>query len=89
MSVFRDLKSPVGIHIKGWLFLVLSIIASIGLLIQFLSWQNLALLSIAIWAACRWYYYMFYVIEKYVDPEFKFAGLTSVLRFLLTKQERK
>lgn len=89
MSLFRDLKSPIWIHIKGWLFLVLAIIASIGLLIQVLSWQNAALLAIALWAACRWYYYMFYVIEKYVDPEFKFAGLTSVLRFLLTKQERK
>ncbi|MEI7985503.1 MAG: hypothetical protein WCI55_07725 [Armatimonadota bacterium] len=64
MRFFGDLKSSVAIHLKGWLFLVLAIIASIGLLIQNPSWQNLALLAIALWSACRWYYYMFYVIEK-------------------------
>ncbi len=83
MSVFRDLKSPTWIHVKGWLFLVLAIIASTGLLVQFFSLQNIALLAIALWAACRWYYYMFYVIEKYVDPEFKFAGLSSVVNYLV------
>lgn len=84
--MFRDLSNPVWIHVKGWLFFLLAVIASVGLLVQVLSWQNVALLAIALWAACRWYYYMFYVIEKYVDSEFKFAGLTSVLRYLATKK---
>ena len=88
MRLFGDLKSSVAIHIKGWLFLVLAIIASIGLLIQNLSWQNLTLLGIALWAACRWYYYMFYVIAKYVDPSFKFAGLGSFLRYCWKKDSK-
>jgi hypothetical protein len=86
MNLFRDLKSPVWIHLKGWLFFVLAIFASVGLVIQNPSWANLALVSIALWAACRWYYYMFYVIEKYVDPEFKFAGLSSAIRYLIMKK---
>jgi len=86
MRLFGDLKSSVAIHLKGWLFLVLAIIASMGLLIQNPSWQNLALLGIALWAACRWYYFMFYVIEKYVDPSFKFAGLSSFLRYQFDKK---
>ena len=89
MQLFGDLKSAGVIHIKGWLFLVLAIIASIGLLIQNPSWQNLALLAIALWAASRWYYYMFYVIEKYVDPSYKFAGLGSFLRYCIAKESKK
>jgi len=29
---------------------------------------------------------MFYVIEKYVDPNYKFAGLYSFLLYLLRKR---
>ena len=88
MKLLGDLKNPAWIHLKGWLFLVLVVIASIGLLIQNPSFSNVVLLAIALWAACRWYYYMFYVIEKYVDPDFKFARLTSVLRYLVAKKDR-
>lgn len=89
MRLTDDLKTANSIHFKGWLFLLLAIIASVGLLFQNLTWQNAALLVIALWAACRWYYYMFYVIEKYVDPNFKFAGLTSVIRYLYSRKESK
>jgi hypothetical protein len=87
MQLFGDLKSAKAIHTKGWLFLVIAIIASTGLLIQILSWQNVVILAIALWSACRWYYYMLYVIEKYVDPSFKFAGLGSFFRYMLNKRE--
>ena len=30
------------------------------------------LLGIAIWSYCRVYYFMFYVIEKYIDGDYKF-----------------
>ena len=32
-------------------------------------------LALTIWAFCRAYYFAFYVIEHYVDPGFKYAGL--------------
>ncbi len=32
------------------------------------------MLTIAIWAFRCEYYFMFYVIEHYVDPAFKFVG---------------
>ena len=40
------------------------------------------LLALAIWAFCRAYYFAFYVIEHYIDPGFKFAGLWAMLRHL-------
>ena len=33
------------------------------------------ILIITIWAWCRLYYFIFYVITNYVDPSYKFAGI--------------
>lgn len=86
MKLLADLENPFWIHLKGWLFLAIAGLAGFGLLIQVFSWINCVLLFLALWAACRWYYYMFYVIEKYVDPNFRFAGLSSVIRFLIARK---
>ncbi len=43
------------------------------------SWQALALLLITIWASCRTYYFCFYVLEHYVDPGFRYAGLWDLI----------
>lgn len=80
---FGDIKSARLIHLKGWLFLVLALIAGIALVLPVFSWQNLVLLLICVWAGCRWYYYLFYVIEHYIDPGFKFSSILDALRYLL------
>jgi hypothetical protein len=41
------------------------------------------LLVLAIWSFCRLYYFAFYVIEKYVDPGYKFSGIFSFLKYLI------
>jgi hypothetical protein len=70
---------------KGWLFLALGLLSGGCLLMLAFSWQIALLLAITVWAFCRWYYFMFYVIEHYVDPGFKFAGLGSFLRYVAAK----
>ncbi|HLO98977.1 MAG TPA: hypothetical protein VK171_10315 [Fimbriimonas sp.] len=82
MRLNSDLTDARWIHIKGWLFLVVAGLSAAGLLASSMSFQNVALLGLCVWAACRWYYYMFYVVEKYVDPGFRFAGLIDFLRYL-------
>jgi len=81
MRLTDDLTSPKAILAKGWLFLVLGVLAGASVVVLTLNWQVAALLAITVWAFCRWYYFMFYVIEKYVDPSFRFAGLGSFLRY--------
>jgi hypothetical protein len=78
-----DLKIKSLIYLKAALFLVIGITSSILLLAPNFTPQNLLLLSLAIWSFCRAYYFAFYVIEHYVDPNFHFAGLISFLRYLL------
>ena len=41
------------------------------------------LMAVAVWAFCRAYYFAFYVIEHYVDPGYRFAGLGSFIRYAL------
>lgn len=80
-----DIKSPALLYAKGLLFLLLGLLACGLILFQYPHWQLAALLAIAIWSFCRAYYFAFYVIQHYIDPQFRFAGLLSVLRYLLQK----
>jgi hypothetical protein len=40
-------------------------------------------LAICVWAACRFYYFLFHVLHAYVDPSFPTAGVMDLLRHLL------
>lgn len=86
MRLTDDLKDSRAIMAKGWLFLLLGVLAVAGMVAIDPSPAHVALLAIALWAFCRWYYFMFYVIEHYVDPSFKFAGLGSFLRYVIDRK---
>lgn len=81
-----DLKNPSLITTKGFLFLGLGLLASTLLLLEAWNIKVILLLAIAIWAFCRFYYFAFYVIEHYVDPQYRFAGLWSFFRYLLRRR---
>jgi len=42
----------------------------------------------AVWGFARFYYFAFYVIEHYVDPTYRFAGLIAFAQYLLRKQKK-
>jgi hypothetical protein len=81
-----DLKNPKLIYLKGFLFLFLGATGSILLLLQAPSGRVAALLLISIWSFCRFYYFAFYVIQHYVDPGFRFAGLLDFFRYVRRKR---
>ena len=83
-----DIQNPRLIIAKGFLFLLGAILASGLLLLEVPRLKVAALLAIALWCACRFYYFAFYVIEHYVDREYRFAGLGSFLRYLLFERGR-
>lgn len=80
----KDLTSPALIKLKAILFLVLGLLSGGLLVVQSPDWKTAALLAVCVWAFCRCYYFAFYVIEHYVDPGYKFAGIGSALRYLLS-----
>jgi hypothetical protein len=77
-----DLKNPKLIYAKGVLFVILGILAGGALLLLHPGWREAALLAIAVWSFARAYYFAFYVIEHYIDPSFKFAGLGAFFVYL-------
>ena len=81
-----DLKDPRLIYLKGFLFLVAGILAGAAILLENFQVRTAFLLVITIWSFCRLYYFMFYVIEKYVDGKYRFAGLHSFLFYLFQKR---
>jgi hypothetical protein len=82
----RDLTSARWIKIKGILFLFLGMAAAVLLVLEHPTLKVAALLSLAIWSFCRFYYFAFYVIQHYVDPGYRFAGLGSFLAYLLKRK---
>ena len=81
----REINSRNWITIKGLLFLVLGLLSSMLLILQYPTWKTTVLLFLAIWSFCRFYYFCFYVIEHYVDSTYRFSGLVSLIRRLLNK----
>ncbi len=82
----KNLESPVLIKIKGLLFLVVALFSSALLLIEHPHWKDAFLLAISIWASSRFYYFAFYVMERYVESNYRFSGLISLGRYLIAKR---
>jgi len=81
-----DLKSARLIVAKGFLFLALGLLAAGLLLAEHADWRTAGLLAVCVWAFCRFYYFAFYVIERWVDPSFRFTGLADFARWCLTRR---
>jgi hypothetical protein len=82
-----DIQNHRVLWLKFGLFLILGSLACGIALFLFPSWQLPVLMAIAIWAFCRAYYFAFYVIERYIDPTYRFAGLSSLVRYALRNRK--
>ena len=85
MLGWMDIQNPRLLYFKAGLFVVAGLLASAGILLIAPNLRVAALLAIAIWSFSRAYYFAFYVIQHYVDPSFRFAGLGSFVRYLLRR----
>ena len=82
----KDLSNPFWIKLKGILFLLIGLTTAVLLFLDNPKWQTAILLALAIWSFCRFYYFAFYVIEKYVDSTYKFSGLFDFLKYFLQRR---
>ena len=87
MKLSDDL-SPAWIVVKGLLFFVI-LAASSGIVVLLDDlWPRVTALLCIIWSSARLYYFFFYVIERYLDPSFRFSGLWSAMKFLIQHRKR-
>jgi len=84
-----DIHNHRLLYAKAGLFVLLGGIASVLILIEHPEWSIAALLVVAIWSFCRAYYFLFYVLEHYVDPSMRYSGLFASLKArLMGKKSR-
>ena len=82
----KNIESSTLIWIKGGLFLLLGLGSAMLLLAEAPTLKVGLLLALSVWAFCRAYYFVFYVIHHYVDPGYRFSGLGSFVRYVLRKR---
>ena len=88
MDLRGDITSPALLRAKGFLFLLLGLGASALLLMEDFSWQRLALLGIAVWAFCRFYFFLFHVLQHYAGRHRPYAGILDALKWAISGKER-
>jgi tellurite resistance protein TehA-like permease len=86
-GIFADLKSPWLMYLKAALFLTMGLLCSAAIFVQNPSFLTFALLAFTVWSFCRLYYFFFYVIEKYIDPSFRFDSFHSAIIFLIKRNK--
>jgi len=88
LILMRDLSSERWIKLKGFLFLSLGVSLWLFLVLTHPTLGFGLLLTLAIWCFCRFYYFAFYVMERYVDHSYRFSGLFSLVRHIAGRGRR-
>jgi hypothetical protein len=84
-SAMRDLRSPVLIWIKAGLFVTAGVLGAVAILLERPRVRTALLLIITVWCFARAYYFAFHVIERYVDSEYRYSGLWSLLHYVMKR----
>ena len=82
----RDLTNPRLMYAKAVGFVIAGMLAAIVLLLESPTWRTAGLVAVVAWSAARAYYFAFYVIERYIEPGYRFSGLGSVALYILRRR---
>lgn len=85
----QDLLDSKWMFIKGVIFVGIGLTSGGLLIASNTSLETVILLLLAVWSFCRAYYFAFYVIERYIDPTFKFSGLFSALKYIVQRGRKR
>jgi hypothetical protein len=83
----KNLTNPTWIITKGFLFLLLGLLSGGLLFLDHPTLKTFLLMAIAIWSFCRFYYFGFYVLGRYVDSNYKFSGLISMVEYVVSRRK--
>lgn len=83
MIIHRDLKSVTAIKVKGILFSAIGLICCGLIIADQPNLKTVLLLAVAIWAWCRFYYFLFYALEHYAGRKRPYAGILDALKCVL------
>lgn len=81
----KDLKRIELIYAKAVMFLLIILMAVYLNLFSDVYSIRVFSVVVLIWSSARLYYFLFYVIEHYIDSEFKYSGLWAALLYLVRR----
>ena len=84
-----DLTSRALIVTKGLLFLFLAALSGNLLVFASPDLRTVVLVVVLAWSSARLYYFLFYVLERYVDPSLRYSGLLALLRAIASSRSSK
>jgi hypothetical protein len=84
-----DLKSKKWIVAKGVMFFGTAATTAALIVVEMPSLKLAALLGLLVWASCRFYYFLFHVLEHYVDPTMRYAGLWDLVMGMKRRREMR
>ncbi|MFK7884554.1 MAG: hypothetical protein AB8F26_10275 [Phycisphaerales bacterium] len=65
-------------------FVVILLLAGGLILDRSPRFTTFLLLLCVIWASARVYYFCFYVVERYIDPGYRFAGVLGAVKHVIS-----
>ncbi len=83
-----DLENPKWMYAKAAMLLAIGAMAFFLLLLPQVIWAKVILQSVMIWAFARAYYFAFYVVEHYIDGDYRFSGLIDFFRYVLRERRK-
>jgi hypothetical protein len=89
VTIMADLTNPRLIYFKGFLFLFGGLLSAALLIQEAPTLKTVLLVGVTVWCFSRFYYFAFYVIEHYVDPGYRFAGLWSFALYVLRRRSKR
>ena len=84
----KDLKSAKWIVAKGLMFAGISLATAGLIFVEMPSLKLAVLLALLVWASCRFYYFLFYVLEYYVDRTMRYAGLFDLMMGMRRRRQQ-
>jgi hypothetical protein len=83
-----DLTSKKWIVTKGVMFAGIAVATAFLIFADLPSLKIAVLLALLVWSSCRFYYFLFYVLEHYVDPSMRYAGLLDLLMGMRRRRQQ-
>jgi len=78
------------ILLKFVLFLIISVFGITSMLVlNKFDLFFVILLATTIWSCSRIYYFLFYVIHKFFDPQYKFSGLFHFISYFINRNKKR
>ena len=70
------------------MFALIALMTAAMLFLDKPSLRSAILLGLLVWASCRFYYFLFYVLEHYVDSSMRYAGIFDLLSGMRARRRR-